>query len=87
MNRFSVRRARDYPLATIAAYGPDTTRATKLVATVLTGANSAPIAMRKWVSEDSDVRNDSVIASKLHGFLAERRSRSNQVVDPESRRG
>jgi len=71
MNRFSARRSRDYPLATIAAYGPDTTRATKLVATVLAGADSAPVAMEKWMSDDVDVRNDSVIASKLHGFLTD----------------
>lgn len=69
MGRSQRSRAK-YPLATIAAYGPDNARATKLVVGILrrpgqTDANP----MRSWSNDASDVRNDPVIAAELAGWL------------------
>ncbi len=60
-------------LATLAVYGPDTTVATKLVASVFRGTEFDPMAMRTWTSETSDVREDPTIAGELADFLSEHR--------------
>ena len=63
-------RPHKYPLATIAAYGPDTTRATKLVVGILPRAGQKDAnPMRSWSTDASDVRNDPVIAAELADWL------------------
>jgi hypothetical protein len=55
-----------YPLATVAAYGPDTTLATKLVVSVIERPGQRdPTAMRSWMTEAVDVRRDPVIAVEV----------------------
>lgn len=59
-----------YPLATISAYGPDTTRATKLVVGILRHARQQDAnPMRTWSSDADDVRNDPAIAADLADWL------------------
>ena len=58
-----------YPLATICAYGPDTTRATKLVVSILRRAGQDASEMRSWSSDAGDVRNDRVIAAEVADWL------------------
>jgi len=59
-------------LATIAAYGPDNTLATKLVAAVLErpGQREA-FAMQTWTSETTDARHDPTIAADVVRFIGE----------------
>ena len=64
-------RAR-HPLATIAAYGPDTTRATKLVVSILRNGQTYPSEMRSWSTDAGDVRNDRVIAAEVADWLPPR---------------
>lgn len=72
--RASHRSRAKYPLATICAYGPDNTRATKLVATIVRRAEQKdPGPMRSWSTEASDVRNDPVIAADLADWLRSHR--------------
>ena len=53
-----------YPLATIAAYGPDNTFATKLVVSILErDRQREPPAMRTWTTVAVDVRSDPTIAA------------------------
>lgn len=67
-------RSERYPLATIAAYGPNNTVATKLVVSVLRQANhDDPIAMHTWTSETRDVRQDPIIAAAVVEFLRQHR--------------
>jgi hypothetical protein len=59
-----------FPLATIAAYGPDNRRATKLVVGILRRAGQKdPNPMRTWSTDAGDVRNDPVIAAELVDWL------------------
>src|SRR5215203_4947753 len=59
-----------YPLATIAAYGPDNTRATKLVVSVLPRPEQKyPSETRSWHSDTGDVRDDRVIAAAVADWL------------------
>jgi hypothetical protein len=59
-------------VGTIAAYGPDTTLATKLVVSVLdrTGRDET-LAMRTWTTQAVDVRHDPTIAADVAAFLRE----------------
>lgn len=62
-------RAR-YPLATIAAYGPDNTRATKLVVSILPRPEQKyPSETRSWRTDADDVRNDRAIAAEVADWL------------------
>jgi Protein of unknown function (DUF1186)/SEC-C motif len=69
-----IRRSRPsrtkYPLASIAVYGPDNTRATKLVASILPRPEQKyPSATRSWSTDVGDVRNDRVIAAEVADWL------------------
>jgi hypothetical protein len=63
-----------YPLGTITVYGPDNTRATKLVASVLNRpTRTSPSALQEWRSESDDVRHDESIAAEVAAWFASRR--------------
>ena len=62
------RRSRTYPLGTIAYYGRDDQRATKVVVGILDRQNNI-IAMKKWFSDDEDVRQSPAIAQQIVDFL------------------
>jgi hypothetical protein len=58
-------------LGTLAAYGPDASRATKLVAAVLPDDRAAqPMAMETWTVTEGDVRQDRAVASQVMAFFA-----------------
>jgi len=59
----------DYPLGTVALYGPTDKLATKLVASVFRQQGQPPIALKKWNSESIDVREDADIRDQLTEFL------------------
>jgi Protein of unknown function (DUF1186)/SEC-C motif len=78
--RASERSRAKYPLATISAYGPDNSRATKLVVGILRRAGQKDAnPIRSWSTDASDVRNDPVIAAELADWL-----RSQGVKDTVS---
>jgi Protein of unknown function (DUF1186)/SEC-C motif len=66
------RRSDQYPLASIAPYGPDTTFATKLVVSVLERPGQRDAStMRTWTTQAVDVRHDPTIAAGVADFLRE----------------
>jgi hypothetical protein len=65
------RGFRGYPVATVAFYGPDDRRASKVAIGILLGANEEPARMQCWTSDDRDVRNDPVIARAILDFISE----------------
>jgi hypothetical protein len=66
----SKRSGAKYPLATIAAYGPDNSRATKLVVGILRRAGQKdPNQMRTWSTDAGDVRNDPLIAAEVADWI------------------
>jgi hypothetical protein len=64
-----------YPMATIAFYGPDNRRASKLVAAIYHGPDDAG-PLRRWTVEAGDVRYDPTVTDEVMAFLKE-----NQVVE------
>lgn len=62
------RQSRTYPLATIAYYGPDDQRATKVVVGIVDQHNHL-LAMQKWFSEQEDVRESPTINQQIVDFL------------------
>ena len=72
ISRRRSRRSDQYPLASIAPYGPDDTFATKLVVSVLERPGQRePAAMRTWTTHAVDVRHDPTIAASVADFLRE----------------
>ncbi len=63
------RGFRGYPMATIACYGPDDKRASKLVVAVIEVEDAEPDPLRKWYSDRTDVRNDPRIGEEVVEFL------------------
>ena len=60
-----------YPLATLAFYGPDDRRASKVVASIMEDGNDEAVRMRKWHSEEADVRHDAEIVAEVMAFIEE----------------
>ena len=67
--RKSVRGLRGYPLATIAWYGPDDSRASKVVVGIVRKDGGDVVAMEKWRSPTVDVRNEEVIGAAILRYL------------------
>jgi len=69
------RGNRGWPLATIAFYGPDAGRATKVAVGIIRSEN-AEAEMRDWQIEHGDVRNNEEIAAAIlehidqHGVMS-----------------
>ena len=63
------RGFRGYPVATIAFYGPDNRMATKVAVAIVLAAEQEPAELRRWLSEDRDVRTDPQIATEVLTFL------------------
>jgi hypothetical protein len=61
------RGLRGYPVATVALYGPNDTRATKLAVGIVPAEDAEATDLRRWFSEGADIRND---ASPLRRFPA-----------------
>ena len=60
-----------YPLGTVAVYGPTDKQATKVVASVVPFANARPTAVKKWSVGAGDIRENATIQSELSLFLKE----------------
>src|SRR5687768_15172804 len=63
------RGFRGYPVATIAFYGPDNPMATKVAVALVLAAEQEPADLRRWLSDDRDVRTDPPIATEILTFL------------------
>ena len=71
MTKHSRHRAADFPVATIAAYGPDNTCATKLVVSILQrSGDREPRAMQTWTTGTGDIRADQKIGADVAAFIS-----------------
>jgi hypothetical protein len=69
VSRSPSSRPGQYPVATIATYGPDSMLATKLVVSVLgRPGRRDPTATRTWTTQAVDVRHDPAIAAEVANF-------------------
>ncbi len=76
------RGFRGYPVGTLACYGPDDRRATKLVAAIIEDEGGEAKEIQKWYSDQGDVRDDLEIIEAVATFLEQQGARS--VVMPET---
>jgi hypothetical protein len=63
------RGMRGWPAATIAFYGPDASRATKVVVGIIPSEHEDVGELGKWTVETGDVRNDVAIAAAMLEFM------------------
>ena len=71
-----------YPLATIAIYGPDSKLATKLVVSVLDGPGQRdPSATHTWTTHAGDVRHDPEIAAEVASFVQQHHAKQSVASD------
>lgn len=61
-----------YPVATIAYYGPDASRASKVVVGIVLGRDGDVDEMRKWYSDTADLQRNYAVNEEILAFLKER---------------
>jgi hypothetical protein len=72
---------RGYLVGTIAFYGPDDRRASKVAVGVISEPKSEPAALRRWFSEDHDIRDDELILAQVVTLLREHGVHSVSMID------
>jgi hypothetical protein len=60
----------------VAHYGPDNHLASKVIAAVIPHQNGGPEDVRKWFSQDADIRQNTQIIAAVIQFLQENRVRT-----------
>jgi hypothetical protein len=75
------RGFRGYPAATVAFYGPDDRRASKVAVGIVPAEQAAPSEMERWYSEDRDVRDDPDVATAIQRFIEKHEAKSVVVTD------
>ena len=71
---------RGYPVGTLAFYGPDDRRASKVAVSVIRHEGAEP-DLRRWFSETGDVRTDPTILSEIAAHLRQNSVHSVGMVD------
>ena len=72
---------RGFPLATIAFYGPDDRRATKLAVGIIMEGDQEPAELRRWFTGGADIREDQDTAEEVLAFLDRFGVRSVTMAD------
>jgi hypothetical protein len=75
------RGFRGYPIATIAFYGPDDKRASKVAVAIVNAEGAEPGALQRWFAEEGDVRADPAIASEILHFVRDHCAKSVVTTD------
>jgi hypothetical protein len=73
--------ARDYPIGTVAFYGPDDRRATKVAVGIVEGPQTGVGELRRWFDEERDLRSNKTVLAEIAMFLREREVLSVAVID------
>lgn len=72
---------RGFPVATIAFYGPNQTRATKIAVGITMTQDQEVVDLRRWHSEDIDIRENPVVAVAVLSFIEQFGVRSVVMTD------
>jgi len=78
LKKRSGRGFRGYPAATIAFYGSDNVRASKVAVGIVPAEGAEPSEMRRWTTTLGDIRRDPVIGDEIIDFI--RRNGAETVV-------
>jgi hypothetical protein len=75
------RGFRGYPVATVAFYGPDDTRASKVAVGIISSEGAGADPLERWFSEDGDVRKDPVVGRQILEFTQHHGVKTVVVTD------
>lgn len=70
-----------YPVATVAFYGPDDCRASKVAVGIVPREGAEPTELERWFSEKDDVRDDLDIAGAIQAFIERKGAKTVVVAD------
>ena len=77
----SNRGFRGYPAATVAYYGPDDRRASKVAVGIVPSDGAEPAELERWFSDDGDVRDDNTINKAIREFIERCGARTVVIAD------
>ncbi len=69
LTKRSNRGFRGYPVGTVAFYGPDDHRATKVAVGVVTREGEEPAELERWFSDEFDVRDEEGVSRAIVEFI------------------
>jgi len=72
---------RGYPVATVAFYGPDDMRASKVAVGIVPGEGEDTTVLERWFSDHGDVRFDRPIGEAIEAFIRSHGVHSVVMVD------
>src|SRR5437867_1825102 len=72
---------RGYPVATLAYYGPDAERASKVAVGIILAEGEEAAELGRWFSEESDVRTDPPTNEAISAFVRSRGVRTVVMAD------
>lgn len=72
---------REYPAATIAFYGPDNRRASKVAVAIISGPDAEPTELERWYSDTEDLRSDYSTTEKIVEFIKAHGAANVVMVD------
>ena len=75
------RGFRGYPIATVAFYGPDDRRASKVTVGIVADESGEVVELERWFAEEADVRSDRAIGEAIEAFIRSRNVRSVVMGD------
>jgi len=70
-----------YPVATVAYYGPDARKATKVAVAVVSAEGAEPDALERWFNDARDIRRDHQVNQQILQFLSRYGVRSVVMSD------
>ena len=76
LTKKSNRGFRGYPVATVAFYGPDDRRASKVAVGLISAEGAEAAHLERWFSDTDDVRDDSAIAVAILEFIEMHRAKT-----------
>ncbi len=75
------RGFRGYPIATVAFYGPDDRRASKVAVGIVADESGEVAELERWFAEEADARSDFDIGEAIEAFIRSRNVRSVVMGD------
>ena len=73
--RKQANRKTGYPIATIGYYGPNDTFASKVAVGIIASEyRREPVALKRWFSDENDVRTNAEINSQILEFIRDHRA-------------
>jgi len=76
----SAKGFRGFPLVTVAYYGPNASKATKVVVGLVRFDGAEPEPLERWFGEERDLRLDENMTSRILRFVREHGAKSVAAV-------